>query len=51
MIRYILRAAYDGNYENAIRMLAEIVEKQQKEIQELKQKLSPGDDTADIHKN
>ena len=36
--RYILRAAYDGNYENAIRLLVEIIEKQQKEIEELKQK-------------
>ena len=34
--RYILRAAYDGNYENAIRLLVEIIEKQQKEIEELK---------------
>ena len=32
----IRRLAYDGNYENAIRLLVEIVEKQQKEIEELK---------------
>ena len=32
----IRRLAYDGNYENAIRLLVEIIEKQQKEIEELK---------------
>lgn len=47
--RYILRAAYDGNYENAIRLLVEIIEKQQKEIEELKQKFDPGEDTAGKH--
>lgn len=37
--RYILRAAYDGEYEKAIKLLVDIIEKQQKEIKELKEKV------------
>lgn len=35
-MRIIYRLVYDGNVSRAITMLAEIVEKQQKEIEELK---------------
>ena len=38
-VRYILRAAYDGDYEKAIRLLVGVVEEQDKEIEELKSKL------------
>lgn len=34
--RIIYRLVYDGNISRAVAMLAEIVEKQQKEIEELK---------------
>lgn len=38
-VRYILRAAYDGEYETAIKLLVNIIEKQQKEIDDLKEKV------------
>ena len=34
-IRPILRLAYDGNYERSIQLLVELIEKQDKRIQEL----------------
>lgn len=34
--RIIRRLAYDGNYQIAINLLVKIIEKQQKEIEELK---------------
>lgn len=44
-VRYILRNAYDGNFERAIQQLVEIAEQQQKEIESLKKdiKIIKGD--------
>lgn len=36
--RIISRLIYDGNYERALQLLLEIVEKQEKRIQELENK-------------
>ena len=38
-VRYILRNAYDGNFERAIQQLVEIVEQQQKEIDKLNKEI------------
>jgi len=37
-VRPILRANYDGDYEKAIKLLVEIIEKQEKRITELESK-------------
>lgn len=37
-VKPILRASYDGDYEKAIRLLVEIIEKQEKRIKELESK-------------
>ena len=36
--RYILRAAYDGEYDRAITLLVDIVKKQEKRIKELEER-------------
>ena len=38
-MRYILRSAYDGDFERTIRELVKVIEKQQEEINNLREKL------------